>query len=48
MLDLEIKFLLWLVGGAVTELVCEKTGCDFYGKDALAGVKIASKVYNKG
>lgn len=42
------KIFIMVGGGAVTELVCEKTGCDFYGKDALAGVKIASKVYNKG
>lgn len=32
-------------GGPVTELVAEKTGCDFYGKDALSGVKFASQVY---
>lgn len=36
-----------MVGGApVTELVREKTGCDFYGKDAFEGVKYARKVYN--
>lgn len=35
-----------IVGGApVTELVAQKTGCDEYGKDALAGVKFASKIY---
>ena len=31
-------------GGPVTELVREKTGCDFYGKDAAAGVNYALKV----
>lgn len=35
-----------IVGGApVTLLVAEKTGCDFYGKDALSGLRYASKVY---
>jgi 5-methyltetrahydrofolate--homocysteine methyltransferase len=35
-----------MVGGApVTELVAEKTGCDFYGKDAVSGVKFASQIY---
>ena len=28
-------------GGPVTELVREKTGCDFYGKDAVAGLNYA-------
>ena len=36
-----------MVGGApVTDLVKEKTGCDFYCKDAYEGVKIAMKVYS--
>ena len=36
-----------IVGGApVTELVADKTGCDFYGKDALSGVKYANEVYS--
>ena len=35
-----------MVGGApVTELVREKSGCDFYGKDAFSGVKYAREVY---
>ncbi len=35
-----------IIGGApVTELVAEKTGCDFYGKSALSGVRYASEVY---
>jgi len=37
-----------MVGGApVTDLVAEKTGCDYYGKDAFSGVKFASDVYAK-
>ena len=37
-----------MVGGApVTDLVAEKTGCDYYGKDAFSGVKFASDVYTK-
>ena len=28
-------------GGPVTDLVCEKTGSDFYGKDAVAGMNYA-------
>ena len=31
-------------GGPVTDLVREKTGCDFYGKDAAAGTNYALKV----
>lgn len=31
-------------GGPVTDLVREKTGCDFYGKDAVAGTNYALKV----
>jgi len=35
-----------MVGGApVTELVAKKTGCDFYGKDAVSGVRFAAKIY---
>jgi len=37
-----------MVGGApVSTLVAEKTGCDFYGKDAFAAVKFATDVYAK-
>ena len=37
-----------MVGGApVTELVAKETGCDFYGKDAFAGVKFAEQVYSE-
>lgn len=37
-----------MVGGApVTDLVAEKTGCDYYGKDAFSGVNFASDVYAK-
>ena len=37
-----------MVGGApVTDLVAEKTGCDYYGKDAFSGVNFASGVYVK-
>lgn len=37
-----------MAGGApVTELVAEKTGCDYYGKDAVSGVKFALSVYEK-
>ncbi len=36
-----------MVGGApVTELVREKTGCDFYCKDAYEGIQLAMKVYD--
>jgi methylmalonyl-CoA mutase cobalamin-binding domain/chain len=31
-------------GGPVTELVRERTGCDFYGEDALDAVRYAEKV----
>jgi len=35
-----------MIGGApVTDRVRENTGCDYYGKDALEGVKIANRVY---
>ena len=34
-----------MIGGApVTEVVAEKTGCDFYGKDAAAAVDYALNV----
>lgn len=33
-------------GGPVTDLVCEKTGSDFYGKDAVAGMNYALSVAN--
>jgi methanogenic corrinoid protein MtbC1 len=33
-------------GSVVTELACKKIGCDFYGKDAFEGIKIAQKVFN--
>ena len=37
-----------MVGGSpVSELVVQKTGCDYYGKDAFAGIKFASGVYTK-
>ncbi len=36
-----------MVGGApVTELVKDKTGCDYYGKDAVNGLKFVSKIYS--
>ena len=36
-----------MVGGApVTELVREKTGCDFYCKDVYEGIQLAMKVYD--
>ncbi|MFQ6044325.1 MAG: B12-binding domain-containing protein [Candidatus Poribacteria bacterium] len=38
------KVSIMIGGGPVTELVREKTGCDFYGKDAAAGVNYALKV----
>ena len=35
-----------MVGGApITELVREKTGSDYYGKDAFSGVKYAREIY---
>lgn len=37
-----------MIGGApITNYVKEKTGCDFYGKNAFDAVKIASKVYSE-
>lgn len=37
-----------IIGGApVTDLVAEKTGCDYYGKDAFSGIKFASGIYSK-
>jgi methylmalonyl-CoA mutase cobalamin-binding domain/chain len=38
------KVSIMIGGGPVTELVREKTGCDFYGKDAVAGTNYALKV----
>ena len=38
------KVSIMIGGGPVTELVREKTGCDFYGRDASAGVNYALKV----
>lgn len=38
------KVSIMIGGGPVTELVREKTGCDFYGKDAVAGMNYALKV----
>ena len=38
------KVSIMIGGGPVTELVREKTGCDFYGKDAATGVNYALKV----
>ncbi len=36
-----------IIGGApVTELVAEKTGSDYYGKDALSSIRYASEIYN--
>jgi len=35
------KVSIMIGGGPVTELVREKTGCDFFGKDASAGVNYA-------
>ena len=40
------KVSIIIGGGPVTDLVCEKTGSDFYGKDAVAGVNYALKVVN--
>ena len=38
------KVSIMIGGGPVTELVREKTGCDFYGEDAVAGTNYALKV----
>jgi len=38
------KVSIMIGGGPVTELVRQSTGCDFYGKDAAAGVEYAMKV----
>ena len=36
-----------IIGGApITELVAEKTGSDYYGKDALSGLRYASEIYD--
>jgi methylmalonyl-CoA mutase cobalamin-binding domain/chain len=37
------KVSIMIGGGPVTELVREKTGCDFYGKDAVSGTNYALK-----
>ena len=38
------KVSIMVGGGPVTELVREMTGCDFYGKDAVAGTNYALEV----
>lgn len=38
------KVSIMIGGGPVTELVRERTGCDFYGKDAFEAAKYAKKV----
>jgi methylmalonyl-CoA mutase cobalamin-binding domain/chain len=38
------KVSIMIGGGPVTELVRQSTGCDFYGKDAVAGIEFALKV----
>jgi len=38
------KVSIMIGGGPVTDLVRQSTGCDFYGKDAVAGVDYALKV----
>jgi len=38
------KVFIMIGGGPVTELVREKTGCDFYGKDAADGLEYALEV----
>jgi methylmalonyl-CoA mutase cobalamin-binding domain/chain len=38
------KVSIMIGGGPVTDLVRESTGCDFYGKDAVAGTEFALKV----
>jgi len=38
------KVSIMIGGGPVTELVREKTGCDFYGKDAADGLNYALEV----
>lgn len=40
------KVSIMIGGGPVTELVRQSTGCDFYGKDAAAGVDFAMQVTN--
>ena len=39
------KVLIMIGGAPTSELVREKTGADFYGKNAFDGVKFASKIY---
>jgi methylmalonyl-CoA mutase cobalamin-binding domain/chain len=38
------KVSIMIGGGPVTDLVRERTGCDFYGKDAVAGTNYALEV----
>ncbi len=38
------KVSIMIGGGPVTDLVSEKTGCDFYGRDAVAGTNHALEV----
>ncbi len=38
------KVSIMIGGGPVTELVREKTGCDFFGKDAVSGTNYALEV----
>jgi methylmalonyl-CoA mutase cobalamin-binding domain/chain len=41
------KVSIMIGGGPVTDLVREKTGCDFYGKDAVAGMNYALSVISE-
>lgn len=43
--DLKERVKIMIGGAPVTELVREKSGSDFYGKDAFEAVKYARKVY---
>ncbi|MDZ7837326.1 MAG: cobalamin-dependent protein [Actinomycetota bacterium] len=40
------KVSIILGGSPVSELVKDNTGCDYYGKDALSGLKIINKIYS--
>ncbi len=42
------KVSLMVGGAAASELLCEKAGCDFYGKTAVDGVKFAGKLVGVG
>jgi len=44
-LGLKKKVKIMVGGAPVTELVREKSGSDFYGKDAFDAVKFASNIY---